>query len=64
MKKLSMRKLENILDNIGGLVNTTIACVLSKQGQHQRPNHHELHQLTGPSSTPSEKLIREDRDAR
>ena len=75
MKKLSIREMRNVLGQIDTLVNAAgeliitrhgkaIARVLPMFGQHQRPDHHELHQLTKPLTHPSEKIIREDRDER
>jgi antitoxin (DNA-binding transcriptional repressor) of toxin-antitoxin stability system len=75
MKKLSIREMRNVLGQIDSLVNAAgelvitrhgeaIARVLPMQGKHERPTHRELHQLTGQLVTPSEKLIRDERDAR
>lgn len=61
-------ELETVLDASGEITITkrgqAIARILPMVGRRKRPGHEELHDLTEPLQTPSEKLLRDSRDER
>lgn len=75
MQTLSIREIRGALGHLDTLLHSSgeiiitkhgeaIARILPMQGKHLRPSHEELHRLTEKLSTPSEKILREERDDR
>jgi antitoxin (DNA-binding transcriptional repressor) of toxin-antitoxin stability system len=75
MQILSIREVRGALGHLDELFDTTdeiiitkhgeaIARILPMKGKHSRPTHEELHCLTKKLSTPSEKVLRKERDER
>lgn len=75
MQFLNIREVRDALGHLDELLSTTdeiiitkhgeaIARILPMKGKHKRPTHEELHCLTKKLSTPSEKILREERDER